>query len=264
MTEQTNRLPHKTTMKESNMTANTNLPATTMSGTNGRFFDSDDSEGFSPSLIVGTKIKFSNTAEWVANDEAIPPDRKFIVADTVRAMQKWTTGCRRPESRILGPDEPFPNVRGLNAAAPKEECREAFGQWRGPYENVFVVYLCDLDTLEGFSYLTSTVGGFQAVKELKACGRRAQLMRGPNMHPVVTLSHAYMRTAFGGRERPHFRVCGYLPLGPSDPGISVSNTPLLARSGGEVATPPKEANNGSSAKNTEAKPDPDLSDKLPF
>src|SRR5262249_10545876 len=144
----------------------------------GGFFDNDESEGFAPSLIVGTKIKFTNAAVWLAGDEAIPPDRKFMIAKVTRAVQKWTPGCRRPESRILEPEEPFPNVMTLNAAAPKEEWREAFGQRRGPYENIFVVYLCDPDTFEGFTYPTSTVGGFQAVKEMKACGQRAQLMHG--------------------------------------------------------------------------------------
>ena len=192
--------------------ATTSLTPMTVDHANDGFFDSDESEGFAPSLIVGTKIKFTNATEWFAGDELIPPDRKFFIVKIVRAVQKWSPGCRRPETRILGENEPFPNVKAMNAAAPKEEWRESFGQLKGPYENVFAVYLCDPVTFQGFTFPTATTGGHRACREIKACGRRAKQMHGLNFYPLVTLSHTWMPTDYGGRERPQFKIWSYEPF----------------------------------------------------
>jgi hypothetical protein len=261
---------HQDNEMEDKMTNVNNLPTTNVSGTDGGFFDCDESEDFSPSLIVGSKIKFTNAAQWLVNDEVISPTRKFIVAKIVRAVQKWLPGCRRPESRILQPGERFPNLKKLNAAAPEEEKREAFGQKHGPFENVFVVYLCDPETLEGFSYPTSTVGGFAAVKDLKDCGRRAKLMRGRNMLPLVTLSHTWMNTNYGGRERPHFKICDYIPGGDDDR-IAADNKPLLPKSSNEGAKPREAEAKPSEAKASGAMPsssgpakNDDLNDEIVF
>jgi hypothetical protein len=218
--------------------ASTSLTPTTPAE-GGGFFDTDDSEGFSPSLLAGAKVKFGNDAVWRVGDEPIPPDRKFVVAGIVRAVQKWPRDGGRPESRILGPNEPFPDIKALNDTAPKAEWRECFGQLKGPYENVTVVHFFDPVTFEGFSYPTSTVGGRLAVKELKSCGRRAQQVHGPNFFPVFTTSHAHMDTAYGGRERPFFKILGYELFGPSGgSNISAGNTPLLPKVGGEAASLP--------------------------
>jgi hypothetical protein len=113
-----NKVENKVTSTRTDPTATTSLTPMTPANDSG-FFDSDESEGFAPSLIIGIKVKFTNAATWLAGEEAIPEDRKFAVAKIVRAVQKWTPGCRRPESRILEPDEPFPDVKKMKPRRPR-------------------------------------------------------------------------------------------------------------------------------------------------
>jgi hypothetical protein len=61
---------------------------------------------------------------------------------------------------------------------------------------------------------------------MKGCGRRAQLKHGPNFYPLVTLSHTWMNTDYGGRERPQFKIWGYEPLA-RDPSITADQAPQL-------------------------------------
>jgi hypothetical protein len=245
----------------------TSLTPMTVDHANDGFFDCDESEGFAPSLIVGPKIKFTNASEWFAGDELIPPDRKFIIAKIVRAVQKWPPDCRRPETRILGENEPFPNVKAMNAAAPKEEWRQVFGQSKGPYENVFAVYLYDPVTFQGFTFLTSTDGGHRACEEIKGCGRRAKQMHGLNYYPLVTLSHTWMPTGYGGRERPQFKICGYEPFFSRNAGIAAQAPQLEAPQQPEAqgqAPKPTDAQDHA-AKGTKQPPkDDDLNDEIIF
>jgi hypothetical protein len=207
----------------------------------GGFSACDEAEDFSPSLIIGTKVKFGNDAKWYAGDEVIPPDRQFVVIEIARAVQKWVPGVRRPESRILGHDEKFPNVVRLNNAEPREMWREAFGQLRGPFENVFLIYLCDPATYQGFTIPFATTGGHLASKELKDCCRRAQLMQGPHIRALVTLGHVWMPTGYGGRERAHFNILKYILFGPKKPDPALAATPTPQLAGGSEVKPPTEA-----------------------
>jgi hypothetical protein len=246
--------------------ATTSLTPMTVDHANDGFFDCDESEGFAPILIAGTRIKFTNASEWFAGDELIPPDREFIIVKIVRAVQKWLPGCRGPEPpRILGENEPFPNVKAMNAAAPKEEWHESFGQLKGPYENVFAVYLCDPDTYDGFTFPTATVGGHKACREIKASGRRAKQMHGLNYYPRVTLGHTWMPTGYGGRERPQFKIRGHEPFF----SIAADQAPQLEapqrpEAQGQAAPKPTDAQDHA-AKGTKQPPkDDDLNDEIIF
>ena len=47
-------------------------------------------------LIRGTRLKFTNTAEWeTPDDEVISPSTKMIVTDVARAVLKWGRVRRR-------------------------------------------------------------------------------------------------------------------------------------------------------------------------
>jgi hypothetical protein len=175
-------------------------------------FDSVD-DGGSRSIIRGAKIKFAKTEEWL--DEAsdvIDPAREFIAVELAKVTQKWIDD-NPAETRILGPDEYFPDIEKLNAEAPPEEWREKFGRKVGPWQNSVVLYLLDPKSMEGFTFVTSAIGGFRAIDELKGHVRRARMMQGANVYPIVTLADTHMRTQFGGRQRPRFKVVRFITLG---------------------------------------------------
>jgi hypothetical protein len=179
-------------------------------------FNSVD-DGGGNNVIRGGKLKYTNTNTWIeaASEVVIDPAREFIIVELARVTQKWIDD-RPVETRIIGPDEHFPNVETMNDAAPQEEWREAFGKPQGPWQNCNLVYLMDPRTLEGFTWPTSTIGGGLAVRKLKDHVRRARMLqgnKGGTLHPVVTLSDVFMNNAFGGRQRPAFKVVRFVSLG---------------------------------------------------
>ena len=145
----------------------------------------------------------------------IAPEREFIIVEIARVEQKWIDGMP-VETRILAPDEYFRDIEKLNAEAPQSEWRDAFGKMVGPGQNSQVVYMIDPASMVGFSWPTSTAGGFRAIDEAKGSTRRARMMGAANVYPVVTLADTHMRTKFGGRQRPHFKVVRFVALGGAD------------------------------------------------
>jgi hypothetical protein len=197
-------------------------------------FDSVDESG-TGSLIKGALVKFTNNAEWLIKEsgEVIPPERELLVTELTKASQKWIDATP-VETRIIGADEYFPDTERLNAEAPQHEWRDAFGKRVGPWQNSIVVYLFDLKSMEGFSFPTSTSGGFRAVDELKGHVRRVRMLQGNNVYPVVTLSDLHMNTAFGGRQRPHFKVQRFIALGSADARPAIAAGPNADMGGDQI------------------------------
>jgi hypothetical protein len=202
----------------------------------------DHHDGFSDpnfrgsrSIIKGTKIKFTNDFRWLAGGDEINPAREFLVIEVLRVIQKWPpsglSNLRGPiETRILKPDE-RPNVEELNDATPRSEWRDKFGEFEGPWEFSYALYLLEPKTMGAFTYLTGmTVGGCQAVDELKDATVRARLLQGASYFPLVTLGKVHMPTDFGGRDRPMFIVKTFVALGPASeraPTIAGPGTPTI-------------------------------------
>jgi hypothetical protein len=165
------------------------------------------------SIIRGAKYKFTNNAEWLDDaGEVVDPAREFLVFEIAKVTQKWIDGMPA-ETRILAPDEYFPDTERLNAGAPPKEWREAFGKQVGPWQNSIVVYLFDPTTMECFTWPTSTAGGFRAVDDLQARVKRARRLQGDNVFPVVTLADTHMNTQYGGRQRPALKVVRFIAIG---------------------------------------------------
>jgi hypothetical protein len=129
-------------------------------------------------------------------------------------LQKWSTDADRPplDSRFLEPDEPWPDVKALNNAAPRSEWRDSFGTMVGPWECSWVIYLLNPLTGDKFTYVTGTTGGHMAVGDLSDKIKVMRRLRGMRVYPVVTLSDTFMPTKFGGRQRPHFKIARWICL----------------------------------------------------
>jgi hypothetical protein len=81
----------------------------------------------------------------------------------------------------------------------------------GPWQMQHVLYLVDPQTLDKFTYPTSTTGGSIAIRELVDKVKWMRRHR-PDANAVVTLSDVHMNTRFGGRQRPHFNVVRWIGL----------------------------------------------------
>jgi hypothetical protein len=175
--------------------------------------DSPAQEG----IIRGAMLKFSATAEWERRDgETIGPGVKLIVTDIVRAVLKWSANKNeRPEAKIIPPGRPFPDVAAMNEAIPKEQWRQGPAGLQGPYQAQQAVVMLEPKSMDTFTYTTSSIGGFIAVRELVDKVTTMRKYRGP-VSPIVTLGDVAMRTRFGERRRPHFSIVDWIRMGGPD------------------------------------------------
>lgn len=189
-------------------------------------------------LIQGELVKFTNQATWVNRDGEELSDKLELVAVNVRrVVQKWKDG-QPIETRTLEPGEKFPDIEKLNASVPQSEWREGpDGKLRGPWQNSYVVYL-NPNSVDRYTYVTSTIGGGIAVRDLVDRTKWMRQFRGENVYAVVGLSNTFMNTKFGGRQRPHFIVKRWVALG-GEGALPPTEPPALT--GPQTVAPPKEA-----------------------
>jgi hypothetical protein len=179
-------------------------------------------------VIQGQIVKFTNEATWEKNDgEEIDENREFIAVDIARVVQKWCD--QKPvETIILAPHQKFPDVAKMNEEVPREEWVEGpDGNPRGPWQAQHVVYLLDPITMDRFTFPTGTVGGAIATRDLTDKVKWMRKFRGENVFAVVSLRDEFMRTRFGGRQRPHLEVRRWIRFGGGGEPLAVTGpTPV--------------------------------------
>jgi hypothetical protein len=191
-------------------------------------------------LIRGSLLKFSNTAEWERRDgETIESNVKLIVTDVIRAVVRWGTGKGPPEETTVIPaGQPFPDVAAMNEAIPKDQWRQGPAGPQGPFQVQQAVVLIEPRSMETFTFPTSTVGGFIAVRELVDKVKTMRKYRGP-VSPIVTLGDVPMRTRFGERRRPHFTIVDWVRMGGGEPEQPALPAPIVeAKANPEPAAKP--------------------------
>jgi hypothetical protein len=183
-------------------------------------------------LIQGL-TKYTKDDTWEREDEEIPEDRKLIVAGVKRLVQKWIA-ARPVETIVLQPGQKFPDVKEMNDREPRENWTDGpDGNPRGPWQAQTVLYLVDPMTMEKYSYPTGTVGGQIAIRELVEKIDTVRRLKGDGIYAVVTLSNTFMKTKFGGRQRPHFIVVEWTRPG----GEVAAEVPSLPPSAPAAAEP---------------------------
>ena len=166
-------------------------------------------------IIQGDVVKFTNEATWVTRDgKKLPKDLELVAVNVTRVAQKWWDG-HPVETIILEPHEKFPDVEDKNEKTPREEWVEDpnGNNLRGPWQAQHILYLLDLKTMDKFTYPTGTAGGRIAIRELHNKIMWMRRLRGQTVYPVIVFSNAFMKTRFGGRQRPHFQIVRWVRLG---------------------------------------------------
>jgi hypothetical protein len=222
---------------------NEKLPTTVDARIDGFAGFEDEVEGAtqpeSRGVIRGTCIKFSNEATWVTSDgEELSSELELIVVDIGRVVQRWKNG-QPIETILLAPGQKYPDVNELNAAVPQEEWEEGpDGKPRGPYQAQSIVYLLNGETMDRYTFPTGTTGGAIAVRDLVDRTNWMRRFRGPDVFPVVALADVFMRTRFGGRQRPHFDIKRWVKFGDDGTALPAADTPLLPDQGAQEVKAP--------------------------
>jgi hypothetical protein len=104
----------------------------------------------------------------------------------------------------------IPRHRALNNGYPRSEWREGFnGELVGPWAGQHTVVFVDPETMVRYWWPSpiTTIGSARAVRDLVDQTRlMRRFKRQANLYPIVELSHTFMPTRYGGRERPHLIV----------------------------------------------------------
>jgi hypothetical protein len=184
--------------------------------------------------IKGRRIKYgcaSKPMEWVFTDDTPVPNIPFIAIKLLRAVQKWPPGDSkdRPETRILGPDEAFPDIDKLNANTPRSEWRKGpNGEEKGPYEAAVALYLLDSKTAKQYTFISPTVGAHRAAEDLRETVGWMRELKGERCYAEVELGRTHMPTQHGGRLRPDYVIKRYVTLGANGSGtLSKVDLPRL-------------------------------------
>jgi hypothetical protein len=169
--------------------------------------EGEDDQQLASQVIKGTMLKFTNEAKWVTREGVeISPELELVPVNVGRVVQKWIDQVP-VETITLDPGQKFPDIEQLNAETPKSEWAEGpDGKPRGPWQAQHIVYLLNPATMDRYCFPTGTVGGHICVRDLVDRIQWMRKFRGANVYPIVTLSSTFMKTRFGGRQRPHFEI----------------------------------------------------------
>ena len=183
-------------------------------------FDDNTDDG-RDRLIQGTILACVDGL-WAARDESELPET-FIVVGTAKAVQHWRDGKPVPGDTFT--TRPLPDVEYLNSQIPIETWEEGLdGKPRPPWTLQHVAYLFDDETGAIYTFINSTAGAAMAVRELREQVQMMRNVRGATIVPVIALASKPMKTAFGVKQRPAFKVLEWRDLG----GGPAQATPLAS------------------------------------
>jgi hypothetical protein len=195
--------------KESIMNDSTNLPAP---------LGGNDDDGFHPlvptddRVIVGTLLKFVDGV-WSENDIKVPTGTKLLALSTHQILRRW----HDQEGFKYIVKKPLPDPDELNAKIPQEEWPiDRNGNRYGPWALTYVVYLLDPTTCEKFTYINKTTGTRIATETLADRVAWMRRLRGDNVVPLVELTSKPMKTGYGTKQRPEFKIIDWHLLGGGD------------------------------------------------
>ena len=176
--------------------------------------NNNQADGFSvaeksgSNLIVGKMVKFTIDGKYKADKADTLPDYTTLVAMGVTtAWVKWQDG-KPVEHRITQPGEVHPDRHDLPDQDEAMWEHGLKGEPADPWRDTRYLRLIDPRTGQDFTFVTDTVGGRKAVGELKSQINNIRFAY-PGAVPLVQLCSTMMKTAFGLKPRPEFKVIGW-------------------------------------------------------
>jgi hypothetical protein len=177
-------------------------------------FDAPD-EQVSDRVIIGLLHTFDSSGEWFKGGLPNDPTEQPAAVSMRVILQRWK------DKRVIDmrTKHPLPDLKSLNQSVPMNEWElDLNGNPRPPWQRTYILYFLDLDTAERSTFASSTVGAEIAVARLKDKISWMRRMRGANVVPQIEFSWAPMKTRFGPRKRPEFKVIKWIDLGGGDGG----------------------------------------------
>ena len=225
-----------------------------------RAVEGQDDTIASSRVIQGEKIKFIDPRWLLASNNKDITGTVLTSLGLRRVVNKWI-GDKPVVTRILGPNEKFPDFNKLNAECPESEWREKFGEMTGPWSGQHILYFLDANyNCYSWPSPTKTIGSAIAVEEFVDQVNRVRRVKGADIFALTELSHTDFPTKNGLRQRPFLlKIRDWVRLGPGQTG-----DPLPAPDQGEITA---SMASGAPPGAQSVKPptaEEELGDKIPF
>jgi hypothetical protein len=168
--------------------------------------DESEDTGDSDHIIQGQLLKFSEGTWQYGQDATVYPERMPLVAlATAAAWVRWEDN-KPAQYDKRAPNTPWKERHELGF---EDETKWALGPdgktLRDPWQKTKFVYLMQPETSEIYTYSTSSWSGQNAVYELAGQIARKRYS-GIGVVPLVELTRAPMKTKFGKKWKPVFKV----------------------------------------------------------
>jgi hypothetical protein len=156
-------------------------------------------------LIVGKMLKFTVDSKYkVDKADNLPDNATLIAIDVTTAWVKWHDG-KPIEHRITQPGQGHPDRADVPDRDESTWEPGINGQPADPWRDTRYLRLIDPRTGQDYTFVTDTYGGRKAVGDLKSQISNVRFAY-PGAVPVVRLGSTMMKTSFGLKPRPEFKV----------------------------------------------------------
>jgi hypothetical protein len=204
-------------------------------------------ENTSTTMIVGKMLKYIDGRYTVDKTETMPANTTLVAVGTITAWVHWENS-KPIEHRITQPGQSHPYRDELPDQDEKNWPPGMNDEPSDPWRDTRYLHLIDPQTGADYTFVTDSFGGRRAVGDLKSQIANVRSVH-PEAVPLVQLATTTMKTRFGQKPRPEFKIVGW-------------------RGMHDTATPPQDAPRASGRSNagkTIAAPvDSDMDDDVPF
>ncbi len=205
-------------------------------------------ENTSATMIVGKMLKFIDSRYTVDKTEPMPANTTLVAVGTITAWVHWENS-KPIEHRITQPGQSHPYRDELPDQDEKKWPPGLNDEPSDPWRDTRYLHLIDPHTGADYTFVTDSYGGRRAVGDLKSQISNVRSAH-PAAVPLVQLCSTTMKTRFGQKPRPEFKIVGW-------------------RGKQEAPTPPHDARVAGASNESKkiaalAHAGPDMDDDIPF
>ena len=164
-------------------------------------------ENTGASMIVGKMVKFLDGRYIVDKTEPLPATTTLVAVNVITAWVRWGDG-NLPENRVTHVGQSHPLREELPDRDKTKWPPGLNDEPNDPWRDTRYLHLIDPNTGADYTFVTESYGGRKAIGALKQQIANVR-MAHPGALPLVQLASAPMKTRFGPKPRPDFKVVGW-------------------------------------------------------
>jgi hypothetical protein len=164
-------------------------------------------------VIRGSIPKFGTDGAWTVGGSPMP-SAPLMALSTTTCLQRFPKEGGAPDTITRQAGETLPDPDELNDEIPESEWATGLdGKPRPPWAKNWVVYLLNPKDASAYTFINSTAGARISVEQLEERVRLMRRIRGANVVPIVELTSANMKTQWGQKKRPEFKIIDWREIG---------------------------------------------------